>query len=295
MIDISRFNTWVNQVLGQYINVDWNPQNQGFGAQCWDIPASLALFLGLPRISTASAGGRWPGWAGNMVDTFPQNAEVAAAYELLPPSATVQAGDTLVWDDSYRAWFPKTHTAVAVADLGDWLDCISQNSSPSRADNPYPQWSTGPTIRQRLPRRGLLGIIRPRTGINPQGTITTSEEDDIMATKADRLLLIQELMTHPVEQADGTVTNLKAVIAENRGQHADVIRVVEGVDDLVEVDVNAARDSVNFNTQRQVEGVGRVTQQLILDNAKPAAIVDQLAAAGIVKDVADEIARRMVK
>lgn len=184
MIDVgTALSNWMPQVLGRYINEDWNPNNQGFGAQCWDIPANWARYLGLPKISTASAGGRWPGWAGNMADTFPQNPAVAAAYELLPPSARVQGGDTLVWDDSYSIWFPKTHTAVAVADLGDWLDCISQNSSPSRADNPYPQWTTGPTIRQRLPRRGLLGIIRPRTGITVQGEITptTSEEDDDLA------------------------------------------------------------------------------------------------------------------
>jgi len=189
MIDISAALTnWMPQVQGRYINEDWNPENQGFGAQCWDIPANWSRYLGLPKISTGGKG-RWPGWAGNMADAFPQSPEIAAAYELLPPSATAQGGDILVWDDSYSVWFPKTHTAVAVRDLGAQLLCISQNSTPSQPGNPYPQWTTGPTTIQHLPRRGLLGIIRPRTGITVQGSITptTSEEDDDMANLfADR-------------------------------------------------------------------------------------------------------------
>jgi len=184
MIDVgTALTNWMPQVQGRYINEDWNPENQGFGAQCWDIPANWSRYLGLPKISTGGKG-RWPGWAGNMADAFPQSAEIAAAYELLPPSATVMGGDILVWDDSYPVWFPKTHTAVGVRDLGAQLLCISQNSTPSRADNPYPQWTTGPTTIQHLPRRGLLGIIRPRTGtITVQST--TEEGEDFMATLSE--------------------------------------------------------------------------------------------------------------
>ncbi|MET4094554.1 hypothetical protein [Arthrobacter sp. UYCu712] len=193
---------WIPQVAGRYLNEDWNPTNQGFGAQCWDVPANWAKYLGLPVIST-NGKGRWPGWAGNMSDAFPQSAAIAAAYELLPPTATVRGGDTLVWDDSYPAWFPKTHVAVAVRDLGAQLLCISQNSSAPQPGNPYPQWTTGPTILQHLPRRGLLGIIRPRTGINPQGITTPSEEDEMSAAGEKAIL---DLLTGMNEKLDAAAT-----------------------------------------------------------------------------------------
>jgi hypothetical protein len=289
MIDIERsLGLWIPQVQGQYINVDG-----AAGAQCWDLAAHWSGFLGLPRISTWG-NGRWPGWAGNMVDAFPQDAEIAAAYDLIGPNEPMLPGDIVVWGDSYPAWYPKTHVAVGVLDQGANLVCMSQNSTPSQVGNPYPMWTTGPTVKQQLPRRGCIGLIRPRTGtINLQGTIT--EGDDLMSTKEDRALLIAELMTHPVKQPDGTVTNLESVIAENRAQHSDVIRVVSGVDEEVADDINKARDSINFSTQQQVEAVGRVTQQLIIDKAKPAVLVDQIVAAGIAKEVADELAKRLVK
>jgi hypothetical protein len=94
-----------------------------------------------------------------------------------PPGAAVIGGDILVWDDSNPAVYPKTHVAVAVRDLGATLLTISQNSSASLPDNPYPQWTTGPTIDQHLPRRGLLGIIRPRTGLAVQGNTTSEDEN----------------------------------------------------------------------------------------------------------------------
>jgi hypothetical protein len=285
MTDIQQhLGLWMPQVQGQYINVDG-----AAGAQCWDLAAHWSIYLGLPKISTWG-NGRWPGWAGNMVDAFPQSAEIAAAYELLPPSAAAQGGDIAVWGDSYW-YYPKTHVAVVVRD-GGLLTCMSQNSTPSQPGNPYPNDSTGPTTIQALPKTGLIGYIRPRAGLAAQGTIT--EGDDLMATPEERTALISELMTHPVKQADGVVTNLQSMIAENRGQHSDVLRVIGGVDDLVEADVNAARDSVNFNTQKQVEAVGRVTQQLILDNASPADIAASIPA-GIAKQVADELAKRLVK
>jgi len=173
---------WIPQVQGFYINEDWEPVTEGYGAQCWDLAAHWSKFLGLPVINTGGDGGRWPGWAGNMVDCFPQTAEIAAAYELIGPDQPGEPGDIPVWGDSYD-WYPKTHVAVLVRDTRNgWLTCMSQNSTPSRGDNPYPNWSTGPTTLQTLPKAGLIGFIRPRTGINYQdATITPVQEDDDMA------------------------------------------------------------------------------------------------------------------
>ena len=156
---------WIPTVQGQYINMDG-----AYGAQCWDLAAHWCSTLGLPVINTGGAG-RWPGWAGNMVDAFPQSQAIAAAWELVGPGQPGQGGDIVVWSDSYW-YYPATHVAVLVRDPGGQLLCMSQNSTPSTEWNPYPGESTGPTTLQYLPRQGLLGFLRPRTGINYSGTIT---------------------------------------------------------------------------------------------------------------------------
>jgi hypothetical protein len=186
MPDITKlFESWMPQVLGKYINEDWEPKTQGYGAQCWDIPANWSKYLGLPVINTGGEG-RWPGWAGNMADAFPQSSAIAAAYQKLSPDTRVEIGDILVWDDSYF-WYPKTHVAIGVQDLGAQVLCVSQNSTASQPGNPYPQWTTGPATLQHLPRKGLLAIIRPRVGntIQPQGT--TQEEDELSAAEVKEI------------------------------------------------------------------------------------------------------------
>lgn len=164
---------WIPTVQGQYINEDWTTGDDGFGAQCWDLAANWSKYLGLPVINTGGTG-RWPGWAGNMVDSFPQTPEIAAAYELIGPDQLGMAGDIAVWGDTFW-YYPKTHVAVLVAPGGQLL-CMSQNSTPSQPGNPYPEWTTGPTTIQHLPVNGLIGYIRPRTGLALQGDIT---EDDM--------------------------------------------------------------------------------------------------------------------
>lgn len=185
---------WIPQVQGQYVNEDWSAENQGFGAQCWDLAANWSKYLGLPVISTGGSG-RWPGWAGNMVDAFPQSGAIAAAYELISPDESGLPGDICVWGDSYW-YYPKTHVAIVVQD-GAILLCMSQNSTPSRADNPYPQWTTGPATIQHLPKQGLIGYIRPRTAITPQGTITpitTPQEDELSAEDSAKLARITQIL-----------------------------------------------------------------------------------------------------
>lgn len=171
---------WIPQVQGRYVNEDWNAENDGFGAQCWDLAANWSKYLGLPVISTGGQG-RWPGWAGNMVDAFPQSNEIAAAYELVGPDQQGLPGDIAVWGDSYW-YYPKTHVAVLIADQGGHLLCVSQNSTASQAGNPYPQWTTGPATIQHLPKQGLIGYLRPHLGIAAMGGTTTPTQEDDMAT-----------------------------------------------------------------------------------------------------------------
>jgi hypothetical protein len=260
MLDITTsLGVWIPQVQGQYIDMDG-----AAGAQCWDLAAHWSAFLGLPRISTLGKG-RWPGWAGNMVDAFPQSPEIAAAYELIDPNAPMLPGDIVVWGDSYPVWYPKTHVAVGVLDQGANLVCMSQNSTPSQAGNPYPMWTTGPTVKQQLPRRGCIGFIRPRAGgtISLQGTITPQEDE---LSQADVERIINEI-----------TANVEAKHVVTRSA------------------INDARDSINFSTQQQVEAVGRVTQQLIIDKAQPAVIAEQIDKAGLAQAVANELAKRLVK
>jgi len=216
-----KLGVWIPQVQGQYINVDWNPTNQGFGAQCWDLAANWSTTLGLPVINTGYPG-RWQGWAGNMVAAYPQTAEIQTAYELLGPDAAGQPGDIAVWGDSYW-YYPATHVAVLVRDAGAQLLCVSQNSTSSRADNPYPQWSSGPATIQYLPRTGLIGFLRARTAaatINYQSTPTTpteaimaklDEEDrqwfrDNLFTKADGAYQ-NGILGNALDKADGAYMN----------------------------------------------------------------------------------------
>jgi hypothetical protein len=172
--------------LADKVNNVYLHMDDAFGGQCWDAAAWFMNYFGLPVINTGNTrtkSGRWPGWAGNMVDCFPQSAEIAAAYELVAPDQPILPMDTLVWDDSNRAWFPATHVATAIKDVGNgWVLCWSQNSSAGRPDLPgYDDEASGPTIMQHLPKKGLLGIIRPRTsGLSYAGTATTETEDEEM-------------------------------------------------------------------------------------------------------------------
>lgn len=100
-------------------------------------------------------------------------------------------------------------------------------------------------------------------GITAQGEIITPQEDELSQVDVERII--------------------NEITANVEAKHL-----------VTRQAVNDARDSVNFNTQQQVEAVGRVTQQLIVDNASPADIAASIPA-GIAKQVADELAKRLVK
>ena len=167
--EISRFQFWLTSVLGAYIDVD-----RFAGAQCWDLHAHFANFFGLPVVNTTGGSGQWAGFAGTMYRDYPQTKAIAAAYELIPASQPSQPGDQAVWGDSFW-YYPKTHVAVVIEDLGyEYLRCASQNSSESRWDNPFPGQSSGPVLDQWLPKKGLLGYLRPRGGLVLQGEVVST-------------------------------------------------------------------------------------------------------------------------
>ncbi len=225
----------MNELAANVNNVYLHMDN-AFGGQCWDSAAWIQNHFGLPVINTGG-NGRWPGWAGNMVDAFPQSSAIAAAYELVSPDAQAQPGDTLVWGDSYPQWYPKTHVATAVKDkLNGWILCLSQNSSAPRPDLPgYSPDASGPTIIQLLPKRGLIGIIRPRSGLDYSGNIiTTSEEDDMghvdTISDAAAAKIVQHMLNADYQTSEGKegkplwlLRDLSTILAENREKTADAV------------------------------------------------------------------------
>lgn len=264
---------WIPRVQGQYINMD-----NAYGAQCWDLAAHWSTNLGLPVINTGGPG-RWPGWAGNMVDAFPQSPAIAAAYELIGPSGSGQPGDIVVWDDSYY-YYPSTHVAVLVRDTGSYLTCMSQNSTPSTASNPYPGQSTGPTTLQQLPRRGLLGFIRPRVGINYSGSATAAKGFLMALTDQD-----QQNIYEAIARIDAFVKSnpvgatASQVLFENRIEGRNIVDWLR----QIRADVYSSNASI----------MGKIAGLDADDNTITAADIAAAIPAGLAKAVADEIAKRL--
>lgn len=259
------------EIIGTYINVDG-----AYGGQCWDSATYInEHYFGLPRINTgntAQKSGRWPGWAGNMVDCFPQSEAIAEAYELVPPDLPVLPGDTLVWDDSNHVWYPATHVATAVVDTGrGWVLTLSQNSSASRPDLPgYSPAASGPVIYQTLPKEGLLGIIRPRTSaaaiggtITSQSSTTTSSEDGFLMAMSEESQAALGHNAYLAVDALGRVEKQNRAILETL---ALVLPAVARIDTRAaeEVDVNGRLEknqALLLESQAAVERMARTAAQ----------------------------------
>jgi hypothetical protein len=99
-------------------------------------------------------------------------------------------------------------------------------------------------------------------GLAAQGTITP-QEDELSDVHVERII--------------------NEVNAANEAKHLETRKVV-----------GAAQTSINFNTQKNIEAVGRVTQQLILDTKSPAeivAIIPEQVAAEVVKLLTERLAK----
>jgi hypothetical protein len=264
---------WIPKVQGQYINMD-----NAYGAQCWDLAAHWSTTLGLPVINTGGPG-RWPGWAGNMVDGFPQTGAIAAAYQLIAPGAAGKAGDIVVWGDSYY-YYPSTHVAVLMRDNGAQLLCVSQNSTPSVAGNPYPDWTTGPTTIQHLPRQGLLGFIRPVGGINYSGS-PTAAKGFLMALSDQDQQNIYEAITRidAFVKSNPVGATASQVLFENRVEGRNIVDWLR----QIRADVYSSNASI----------MGKIAGLDSEDNTITAADIAAAIPEGLAQAVADEIAKRL--
>lgn len=79
----------------------------------------------------------------------------------------------------------------------------------------------------------LYGSLNPdyagSGAIGPSGTITLTEEDDLVATPEQRKELIDELLDRLVDDGNGGQISIKAALAESRPGRKDIIRVTEGI------------------------------------------------------------------
>lgn len=272
---------WVPQVQGLYVNEDWNPTNQGFGAQCWDLAANWSKRLGLPVINTGY-NGRWVGWAGNMVAAYPQTPEIAAAYELIGPDQPGLPGDIVVWGDSFW-YYPATHVAVLVADKGQQKLCMSQNSTPPQGDNPYPAWSSGPATLQFLPAQGLIGSLRPRTStINLASAIITQlEEAGVALDLSDR-----EFIQQVVQEERATIVAEIRVHTKHWGMQA-----IETVKDSTHEVKLFTQQVDNENTDRAILDA-RAQEAITRSELKPEQVAD-LVPEGIAQAVIDALVKKL--
>lgn len=201
---VETFGSFQQTVENQYINCDWNPTNQGYGGQCWDPTAALADYYGLPRINCVNAG-PYPGYVGSMVTEFPQSKEIAEAYTLVDAHEFVMTGDFVVWGQT--PYTPDTHVAIGVHDDGgDYILCLSQNSSASTPQNPWPDYAGGPTILQWLPRHGIIGLIRPNAGIAPAGTVTQPINKESEQTVAN--FTIHDFLNYPAYDGGDSISTV---------------------------------------------------------------------------------------
>jgi septal ring factor EnvC (AmiA/AmiB activator) len=181
-------------------------------------------------------------------------------------------GLTLVLDCGVtEPTFGYAHLSQVLVKEGDYVrkgQVVALSGESGAATGPHthtealpPNWNT---------YNGTYGRVDPRIymtefpgEVTAQGAIAP-QEDELSDVQVERII--------------------NEVNAANEAKHA---ATRSKIDDAVK--------SINFSTQQQVEAVGRVTQQLIIDKASPAVIAERIDNAGIAKEVANELAKRLVK
>lgn len=133
---------FLNTYNGKTVDVD-----NAYGGQCWDLWSRYAQDVaGVPQASTNTANG----WAGSVyTTTYNQQATLRNAFDRLPADTTPQKGDVAFWGNAPAT--PYTHVAIVIADQGGSLLCLTQNP--------------GATHQASITKNGLLGYLRPKTGI----------------------------------------------------------------------------------------------------------------------------------
>lgn len=201
-MDAATLARWTARVLDRPLDVDG-----AFGAQCWDLWSHYATaVLGIPYTLTVTRAGGiapHPGWACNVWHNAPE--ALGDWLARLGPREAAQPGDVAFWERSTR--YPGSHVAIVLADLGDRLLTLSQNP--------------GPPARLVIPKRALLGYLRPRPAKRrAEATTTTTERGALMAlTDAEQ----QELL------ATTRAIRLGQITPEGYTYDAAILGLVQGL------------------------------------------------------------------
>lgn len=167
-----------------------------YGAQCWDLWEQYCRsVIGCWNISTQHSPN--PGYASGLWDGYATNG-AKSYFTALPASSVPQKGDVAIWKYGQYPNYPYSHVAIVIADAGNNVKVLSQNSSPSLPNNPFPGKSTGPSIIQNLPKAGLAGYFRPiapvarpessAESLAPAGGPSIRSEGDVLAVDAAGVL-----------------------------------------------------------------------------------------------------------
>lgn len=239
-----------------YVDVDG-----AAGNQCWDL-AQLYYTLCVNPAGTlwTVPGAQHPGYAVGTWEGFAVNG-LAADFVPISPAQPTQAGDIVIcaWGS---ATYPVSHVFVTLADAADHIYSLSQNSTPAQPWLPgYSPKSSGPTVRQYLPKDRIAVYLRPKANVSGQSNTITpipSEEDDMPS--------LQEFFDHPIERADGKGTiTLAQMLRYYSADIAGINTNVKSVDDKVS-DIKTASGNVSL---RQFVADGTRASQAAAANTGP--------------------------
>lgn len=167
------FSQWAASVANRYIDVDGVS-----GAQCWDLAAHYLSNVVKDGAVLWTQYGDRPGYASGIWGSYDRVPAMRDVLTKVLPSEPTQAGDIAIW--AYGSPdYPLSHVAVSVADAGNNIYALSQNSTTSKGNNPYPNQSTGPTVYQYLTKRGLLGYLRPNNNFYQSSNTTIIEDSEM--------------------------------------------------------------------------------------------------------------------
>lgn len=149
---LKTFKQWLSDVDGQLIDHDEVPV--GMKYQCQDLWIDFAIkVVGVPKSMTPTwAGGASP-HSGHACNVY-HNAIAAGLgqyFTVLDADAEARPGDVAFWERF--GIYQGSHVAIVTEDLGTELRLMSQNASAG----------SSPTGYVTLPKRTLLGYLRPRT------------------------------------------------------------------------------------------------------------------------------------
>ncbi|MEO8221293.1 MAG: CHAP domain-containing protein [Specibacter sp.] len=160
---LSTVDAFIAQWNNKYVDADGY-----YGAQCWDLWEQYCRsVIGCAGISTQYSPN--PGYASGLWDGYARNG-AAQYFTQISATSVPQKGDVAIWKYGQYPNYPYSHTAIVIADAGSYVNVLSQNSSPSLPNNPYPGQSTGPSVKQNLPKAGLAGYFRPKSSNAGQPT-----------------------------------------------------------------------------------------------------------------------------